>query len=46
MVKVVGGRGKEFGLSFERSKGEGVPKFDKYKQLGIGDLNFGHFVMM
>ena len=39
-----GGRGEEFGVSFERSKG-GLRKFDKCKQRGMGDLNFGHFVM-
>ena len=42
-----GGREGDLGVSFERSKGggEGLPKFDKCEQRGIGDLNFGHFVM-
>ena len=39
------GRGEEFGVSFERSKGWGLQKFDRCEQRGMGDLNFGHFVM-
>ena len=44
-----GGRKGEFGVSFERLKGwEGggeLLKFVKCEQRGIGDLNFGDFVM-
>ena len=44
-----GGRGKEFGACFERLKGGGgggeLQEFDKCEQRGMGDLNFGHFVM-